>query len=548
MRLFKKLGLFAFMTFLMVGVASTLGFSSPNKSYNTAENNVQTVAKAQHFFGGQTRAATIDPNEKQYVLDSFVTCEYSKLAYSNLSVYLTAKLKTDSYEPFALGYYNADNYLPATVELKVQDQDGNVIDKVYSGTIGRGSNKNELNILSANHQNEITLEVSVEIPAHTTVVKDSVVLKNIFYVATTEIRDEDNNFVRREENIVLDYTFEKKIAARKSLQTTTFDSFGVFTPKSITKYCGYYAIAFDFDNVLEIDEYLEMNKYLNPIFSSGNNATNVDNLKNGKTYVSTRIILTKNTSNCIVTDLQGNTHVIAAVPANHSTTYGVSNVVFNVPIGDLDGITSFRLQKPMLTVSVITKETNKEVASSSFSFRFGDVDCGFDTIQDTKGNVVVTGKEVTQIDADVIAIIVFAVISVLVAASAVLMYFYKKNKYQNDEFKRMDTPAYIKTSIIAYFFFVIAGLDIYYLVMRVNALNNSELFANPVDVIVIVFTLAAFLLGCYFIKKYYILAKETIEKNRRERLNLNTKTEEDSGTISAEFVKKEPTSEAKENN
>ena len=94
--------------------------------------------------------------------------------------------------------------------------------------------------------------------------------------------------------------------ARKSLQTTTFDSFGVFTPKSITKYCGYYAIAFDFDNVLEIDEYLEMNKYLNPIFSSGNNATNVDNLKNGKTYVSTRIILTKNTSNCIVTDLQGN--------------------------------------------------------------------------------------------------------------------------------------------------------------------------------------------------------------------------------------------------
>ena len=128
------------------------------------------------------------------------------------------------------------------------------------------------------------------------------------------------------------------------------------------------------------------------------------------------------------------------------------------------------------------------------------------------------------------------------------MYFYKKNKYQNDEFKRMDTPAYIKTSIIAYFFFVIAGLDIYYLVMRVNALNNSELFANPVDVIVIVFTLAAFLLGCYFIKKYYILAKETIEKNRRERLNLNTKTEEDSGTISAEFVKKEPTSEAKENN
>ena len=73
--------------------------------------------------------------------------------------------------------------------------------------------------------------------------------------------------------------------------------------------------------------------------------------------------------------------------------------------------------------------------------------------------------------------------------------------------------------------------------MRCNGLNNSELFANPVDIIVIVFTLVTFLLGCFFIKKYYTAIKETIEKNRRERLNLNNKTEDDSGTISAQFAK-----------
>ena len=81
--------------------------------------------------------------------------------------------------------------------------------------------------------------------------------------------------------------------------------------------------------------------------------------------------------------------------------------------------------------------------------------------------------------------------------------------------------------------------------MRTNGLNNSELFANPVDIIVIVFTLVTFLLGCYFIRKYYISIKETIEKNRRERLNLNNKTEDDTGTISAQFAKTSSSKEEK---
>ena len=327
------------------------------------------------------------------------------------------------------------------------------------------------------------------------------------------------------------------------MQVSNFDQFAAFTPKTVTKYCGYYAVAFDFNNVLTNKQYIEMIEVISPIFAKGNNGKNVQNLEAGLTYVNIAIILTKSTSNYIVEDLDGNMHIIPAVPANHNTVYGNNNVVFNFPSEGINGIKNFYIDRPMLTINVITKETNREVSSSNFSHRFGLVGCGVGEIRNESGTVVKEGHELTPIDADLIAILIFVSITVIFLASCLSMYFYKKKKYADNEFKKVDTPAYIKTSIIAYLFFVIAGLDIYYLIMRCNALNNSEFFANPVDIIVIVFTLAGFLLGCYFIKKYYTALKDLIEKNRREKLNLNEKTEEDSGTISAKFVKDDKTSE-----
>lgn len=543
MRLFKKLSLLAFMTFLSVGICSTFGLETSNKAH-TIENNVQTVANAQHFFGGNIKsAATYNPTEKEALLNSStISAEISKFAYSDMSVFVTAKIKSSTPEIFTLGYYGKDNSIAAKLSLKVMDANGNVLPDIFTGDVPKPASPNETaTFLSSNYQPEITIETSIAIPYGTTVVNESVELRNVFYVEESALKDDGT----RDRTVHLENSFTKTVKVRKAFQAQQFSTFATFTPRTVTKYCGYYAVAFDFNNTLTVDQYLEINKILNPIFATGNNKVNVENLKTGKTYVNTRIILTKNLSTYVIEDLDGVVHTVPAIPANNSTSFGNNNVVFNFPAEGINGVKNFYLSKPMLTISVVNKETNKEVASSSFSYRFGEVGCGIAEIKNYDGSVAVAANPIAPVDADLIAILIFVGITVIFLAACLTMFFYKKNKYKDNEFKRVDPIAYLKTSIIAYIFFVIGGLDIYYLAMRTNGLNNSELFANPVDIIVIVFTLVTFLLGCYFIRKYYISIKETIEKNRRERLNLNNKTEDDTGTISAQFAKTASSKEEK---
>ena len=542
MRLFKKLSLLAFMTFLSVGICSTFGLDTSNKAHNTIENNVQTVANAQHFFDGNIKsAATYNPNEKEALLNSStISCEISKFAYSDMSVFVTAKIKSSTPEIFAIGYYGKDNSISAKLSLKVKDANGNVLPEVFTADVPKPSSQNEtITFLSVNYQPEITIETSIAIPYGTTVINESVELKNIFYVEESALKDDGT----RDRTVHLENSFTKTVKVRKAFQAQQFSTFATFTPKTVTKYCGYYAVAFNFENRLTVDKYLEINKLLNPIFN--NNKVNAENLKTGKTYVSTRIILTKNLSTYVIEDLDGVVHTVPAIPANNTTSFGDNNVVFNFPAEGINGVKNFYISKPMLTTSVVNKETNKEVASSSFSYRFGEVGCGVAEIKNYDGSVAVAGNPLEPVDADLIAILIFVGITIIFLAACLTMFFYKKNKYKDNEFKRVDPIAYLKTSIIAYIFFTIGGLDIYFLGMRCNGLNNSELFANPVDIIVIVFTLVTFLLGCFFIKKYYTAIKETIEKNRREKLNLNNKTEDDSGTISAQFAKTASSKEEK---
>lgn len=548
MRLFKKFGLFAFMTFLFVGILSTSSFSSPNKSHNIIENNVSTVAKAQHVFDANPKGAAtenVDPEEVQnYLSSSTYKCEVSKVAYSDLSVHLTGKITTESGRLFSIGWYSKDeNYKPAEFSVQLQDENGNVLPDRYTGEVVVGGKSSSNLYLSTYYQSELQLEGYIQIPAKTKIVSASLELKNIFYVVEESTQNEDGSWNRKQVPL-FDVTYTKAVALKKLLQTVDFSTFATITPTIVSEFCGYYAVSMKFENTLTIEKYLEINKLLNPIFQNGSN--NVQNLEEGKTYINTRFILTKNHSNLIVEDLNGVTHTVAAIPSNFSTSEGVNNLVLNFPSEGIEGVKNFIIEKPMLTVSVINKETNKEVASSSFSYRFGQVSSGMQNIVDAQGNIVRTGIEAKTLNTDLLAGLITLAISLVTIGVIFGQYFYKKNKYANDEFKKVDTAAYFKTAVIAFFFAVVAGLDIYYLILRCGPLNNSELFANPVDIIVVVFTLVAFLLGCFFVRKYYIAFKEMLEKNRREKLNLNTKTEDDSGTISAQFAK--PASNKKENN
>lgn len=569
MRLFKKLGLFIAAAILTVGAYLTVGFATSNNSHDTIENNVSKVASAQHIFDAKPSALqTPDYELFQEILDDeYIKTTVRKLSYSDLAVYVTVKLETEEYEIYSLGYYGTGaKNLPAYIELNVKDDQGNVICDEngtpipYRGEIRRTIAAKEPYVLfSVYHQNEMNIEVNVEIPANTTVVENSVVIHNIFHneEETLYKENEEGKLVldKRINHVDLTHSYTKKCPMDRSLQVTNFSKFVDIKPVSVTKYFGYYAVQLAWDNKLTIEQYLELNQIHNPIFytppKDGKDPMtipNYANLYNDVTYVNTQLVLTKNLSTLRVVDNDGVTHEVPCYPSAKNTTFGQNNIVLNFPAEGINGVKDFTIIRPMLTISVIKRETNKEEASSAFSYRFGSVGSNMSEVKgyvDGEYKTISNSIKPSYVDSDLICGILFVAITVVFAAVAIAQFIYRDKKYRNDEFKKLDKPQYIKISIYAYIWFVFAGLDIYYLICRTNGLNNAENFANPLDVVVIVFTLIAFLLGSYFIRRFYISTKETIEKNRREKLNLNNKTEEDSGTISSKFVKpQENTTEA----
>ena len=184
-RLFKKLGLFGFLTILMAGLLTSVNFVSSNESHNTIENNVsKQVATAQHFFDANKKSAdnSNDPSvdEIEEDLADYVTLTVSKIAYSDLGVYISAKFTaTDSYMIYSLGYVDASQNInmPALLELQVQDSNGNVLDGVYSSTVVPDSK----GLLSVEYSENISIESSILIPVGTTIIETSIKVTNIFY-------------------------------------------------------------------------------------------------------------------------------------------------------------------------------------------------------------------------------------------------------------------------------------------------------------------------------------------------------------------------------
>lgn len=541
MRLFKKLGLFGFLTILMAGLLASVNFVSSNESHNTIENNVsKQVATAQHFFDANKKSAdnSNDPSvdEIEEDLADYVTLTVSKIAYSDLGVYISAKFTaTDSYMIYSLGYVDASQNInmPALLELQVQDSNGNVLDGVYSSTVVPDSK----GLLSVDYSENISIESSILIPVGTTIIETSIKVTNIFYCREYKNVDPETGGVTYTAEVVTDKAFTKRGTVRKTVQVTSFADFGVITPKNISKYVGHYAIQLEFETTLTLESYLAFQDKLNPTFSK--DKAKVADLESGKSYINIQFVLTKFTSFIQVIDSKGNIHDVPAFPCAKNMTLGVNNLVLNIPSDGIEDIVDVNIVKPMLTISAIKKETNTFIASSSFSYRFGTVSTRMVEILDYNNQTYSPAHPVDFMNTDIWCGVIVVIIAVLFVGAAIGQYFYRDIKYRNDEFKRLDKVAYLKTAIVAFVFFIFSGLDIYYLALRTTTCNNAETFANPLDVMVIVFTLIAFLLGCYFIRKYYISFKETLEKRRREKLNLNVKTEDDSGTISAEFAKTE---------
>ncbi len=200
--------------------------------------------------------------------------------------------------------------------------------------------------------------------------------------------------------------------------------------------------------------------------------------------------------------------------------YGMSQVKFvvdNIPLENLERVAMNSLS---FKIRIVTKE-DKEQAGTAFTTRFASL--WFKTNTGTL-------EGVSQINIVLILIIAEAAYIVVFVALALIYYFYAKNKYKNDEFRRVNTREYVKTSIIAGFGVDVLILDLLVIIFRFGAFNNRITVFNPIDNFVVVLSVALIFFIGYFAKRAVASVKESHARREAKRLKLNEKSEETDGT------------------
>ena len=128
---------------------------------------------------------------------------------------------------------------------------------------------------------------------------------------------------------------------------------------------------------------------------------------------------------------------------------------------------------------------------------------------------------------NIFLIIFFIAFVALYAALAFVLYKVMKEKYKNDEFRRVNDKKYLKSAIMYGAGFTVIAAAIVFIMMRVVGFANTIVAFNPTDPILIIFSIAGMIIGGYFI---VLLVKSIkVEKERRKaiRLKLNEDVEDD---------------------
>ena len=115
------------------------------------------------------------------------------------------------------------------------------------------------------------------------------------------------------------------------------------------------------------------------------------------------------------------------------------------------------------------------------------------------------------------------------AASAFVLYRILKEKFKNDEFRRVNSKKYLKKSILGGLGSSVIVLAILFIIMRFGGFKNTIVVFNPTDPFVIGFTIAGAIILGYFIVLLVKAIKTEAERRRIIKLKLD-EDELDDGT------------------
>lgn len=508
---------------LTVGLVSMSSFFVGSKSASNNVINADSTKIANKVYQSNSSTLIDNATETNNLVFTIATISETNTSKSvSVSVKLSDEI-IDGKNNFYIGYYEeADKQFPAKLVYDLTYSNGKK--ETLSNTIIKKNTNGKYDgigdYLGASSLNTFC---DISCPNGSVLDKNSIKLVNVF---EAKIVKENGNIVSRLPDYDHPYYVSGNLSA--SFKSFSFNDFLELKYNEVSTFSGYTSIKVGATSHGE-----EMYKTLR----SSAYKKYQSQIEKGEFYIRTRLSFSGDSS-YVLTFKDGSVVNQKTISSNVELSNDQNSCFFLIEGLDMNNLVNFDLYNVYINIGLYNTVAYKEVSGSNISIgiRFNSVDLGFVDIYDADGKVVIEkATNIKYFNYNAALIIAISIFTILYAGIIVFCYFYLKKKNANDEFKKMQTGQYIKTSVLGFLCIGSIIISILTILGRGYFVNNSFAVFNPLDVYIIIFSIASIILAGYFVRYFWILYKLYKEKKRNDRLKINQDVIDD-GTL---LIKKE---------
>lgn len=511
-----------FISMFISTTAKTISTDNATASISSQRFTKSAIKAANDEYGFDITTAS---NVKE--LDPDFEAAFSSSSYVSFGQSYRFTLTANGTQNFMLGYYGShsngiysDKDYPLLANYQYVTEDGVVhqastpIEKVSSSNPYDGIGP----VIS---DNKASLAINIALPEKGKVDRDSLVLSNIF--AAEKVVDEATKKTSWKPDLTKTYIIDD-FSATKARRKENTDLTNQISAKAISysTFGNYVSVNVELENNFK-DFYLQTlkanledetlpnpNEQYDEFMENINKGTFT--YYTGFTGISTGYFLVAYEDGTLQ---QRYVKDEGSISANLNLNFGKNTLNFILHDMKLEGLRGVYLCGIKMHLSIISVESGKDQGSTNMDYYLGAL------------YLEPAAKPVSQVNHILIGVIIFLVTTLIYVALAVANYFYRKNKFKNDEFLRVNNRSFTKTAVIGYGAVVVLVMDIFFIFSRSNLFANSLAVFNPLDTFIVVLSIAAIFFIGYFAKFFVTAYKNHKDRKEAKRLKLDEDVDSD---------------------
>lgn len=486
-----------FSFFLLFAFTSSV---KPSVSFSSPVKQAQTVTNDGITYYDSTRELTTE--------DEYVTARIRTATATSHSLSYTIYFSSEDVGTYLFGYYgdkDTNDYWPLVAAYQLENKETGEVEDHYQEQPLTSTINNYDGIGLALGATEMTLNLDFIFDDAYTFVDGSLKLYNIFDASTNT--DNSITYDATDPYVISEFTGKTSATDISPYFTTTLLSYSVYHEYAT------FEVQYSL-NIADLYKTAKESSYTDNEEDINNGTMKLQALFPSLSAGYFRLAYQDGTVNDISLSENIKTNSQTLQDGTFTSHYLLENV-------STDNLESFSLCGLTLTIqiaNVLEDGTEKVIPGTSTRFRLGCL--YFDMPDDDISKVGVTNVQ--------FVILLTLILSIVIGAGFFVgLYFYRKNKYKNDEFRRVNTKRFVLTSAVTLTGVVLFILDVLYIYFRATAFNNTLTCFNPLDNFIVAFSvLLIFFIG-YGIKYLISFIKDTKARKEAKRLKLDEDAQDD---------------------